>query len=105
MGGDRRRVLADAVTRDRDHVEVVGQGAAQRAFDEEERRLRDLGGAELLVVAGERRTQIETGRLCRFEHVDGDGEIGQPVRHTGGLAALSGKAECDSGQQDRMVTR
>ena len=105
MGGNGCRVLADAVARDRDHIEVAGQRAAQSAFNEEERRLRDFGGTKLLVVTGERRAQIETGRLRRFEHVDGDGEIDQPVRHTGGLAALSGKAECYSGQQDRMVTR
>ena len=105
MRGNGCRVLADAVTRNRDHVEVAGQRAAQRAFDEEQRGLRDFGGPKLLVIAGQCRAQIEAGRLRRGKHLDGDGEIDQPVRHTGGLAALSGKAECDSGQQDRMVTR
>jgi hypothetical protein len=105
MRGNRRRVFADAVARDRDHVEVLGQGAAQGTFNEEERRLRDFRGTELLVVSRERRTKIKTGRLRRLEHVNSDGEIDQPVRHTGGLAALSGKTECYSGQQDRMVTR
>ena len=41
----------------------------------------------------------------RIEHFGGDREVGQPVRHSGGLAALSGKAECDAGHQDRMATR
>jgi hypothetical protein len=104
-GGDRRCVLADAVPCNRDHLEVLGEDAAQRALDNEQRWLRDVCRPELVVIAGKRRTQIEAGGFSRGEHLESDREIGQPLRHTGGLAALSGKAECCAGQQDRMVTR
>jgi hypothetical protein len=57
----------------------------------------------MLVVPVERGFEVEAGRLRRVEHFDGDGESGQPVSHSGDLAALSGKAECYSGQQDRWL--
>ena len=47
---DRRRVLADAVPGDGHHVDAVRQRGAQRALDEQQRRLRDLSGAQLVVV-------------------------------------------------------
>jgi hypothetical protein len=59
----------------------------------------------MVVITGKRGAQVEAGGFCRGQHLESDREIGQPIRHTGGLAALSGKAECCAGQQDRVVTR
>jgi hypothetical protein len=96
---------AAAVAGDRDDVEICRQRGAQRAFDQEECRLGDVGRSQMLVVAGERRPEIEAGGGRGGEHLHGDRQVCQPIGHPGGLTALSGKAECDAGHQDRVATR
>ena len=100
MRRNRRRVLADAVTRDRDDVEVrraacsaartrrAAAPAARSRWGGDARRHRRARRA------GRGRTRVRAASISY-----GDGEVGQPVRHSGGLAALSGKAECDAGHR------
>ncbi len=87
--------LPDRMAGDRHHGEVPGQRGGQGQLGEDQGRLGHLGGADQLLVAGERRPQIAPVRGGGGEEAPADVGGVEPGGHGGRLAALAREAERD----------